>query len=82
MSRTAPALPSRVLAGFCAGLLDLPDGDAAELAARNAGAPARPDAQLHVVPAAQWPDRRRTDVVVVGSGAGVRRWIGARSTPS
>ncbi len=152
MSGAGPGLPGRALVGFCAGLLHLPDADAAELAvavdhfsaqlpaatrralaaglvavdaaavslggrrlgalapdrrdqvlarldrsplgdlveavkvpvllvhgarlagpelaARNAGPAVRPDAALHVVEAAQWPDRRRTDVVVVGSGAG------------
>lgn len=32
--------------------------------------PARPDAELRVVPSSSWPSLSRTDVVVVGSGAG------------
>lgn len=43
----------------------------AQIAAYNmAEGPARPDAQLTVIPAGEWPSRTRCDVVVVGSGAG------------
>ena len=47
------------------------DGAAGILrAAATATAPARPDAELDVTPAEEWPGWWRTDVVVVGSGAG------------
>jgi choline dehydrogenase-like flavoprotein len=39
-------------------------------ASSTSSAPARPDTELDVTPAAQWPARSRADVVVVGSGAG------------
>lgn len=39
-------------------------------ASSTASPPARPDAALDVTPAAQWPARTVSDVVVVGSGAG------------
>lgn len=32
--------------------------------------PSRPDGALNLVPAAEWPDASRCDVVVIGSGAG------------
>lgn len=46
--------------------------DAAGIIAESASAspPARPDAALDVTPSHEWPGRTRTDVVVVGSGAG------------
>jgi choline dehydrogenase-like flavoprotein len=44
---------------------------AAEIAAvGSAHAPSRPDPELDLVPASEWPERSRFDVVVIGSGAG------------
>lgn len=47
------------------------DSFAAEIAAvGSAHAPSRPDPELDLVPAAEWPDLSHCDAVVVGSGAG------------
>ncbi len=43
---------------------------APELRSRVGGPPARPDADLDVVPSPEWPSRTLADVVVIGSGAG------------
>lgn len=67
------ALPAAALDGLKS-LVLLAHGaeeNAADLLGRSGREPpARPDADLPVVPAEHWPAHRRADVVVVGSGAG------------
>ncbi|MEX2106907.1 MAG: GMC family oxidoreductase N-terminal domain-containing protein [Solirubrobacterales bacterium] len=47
------------------------DAYAAEIAAvASTHEPSRPDPELDLVPAAEWPPRSRCDAVVIGSGAG------------